>query len=98
MPKKHTPKTQRWAHHKYRYGLERHEYEEMLIRQDNRCYTCDKLGGDTKGTRLHIDHNHRTGEVRKLLCNRCNYIAGCIEDYRYVSVLKYLEEHDGRHQ
>ena len=91
MPKKHTSKTQRWAHHKYRYGLDRGDYEQMIEDQNNQCYTCGKPGGDTKGTRLHIDHDHTTGMVRKLLCNRCNYIAGCIEDERYKSVCNYLD-------
>jgi hypothetical protein len=65
----------------------------MFSDQDNKCYCCGKEGGETKGTRLHVDHNHTTGKVRKLLCNRCNYIAGAIEDERFQNVWEYLKQH-----
>lgn len=70
----------------------------MFKDQDNKCYTCGREGGNTKGSRLHVDHNHKTNKVRKLLCNRCNYIAGAIEDQRYEAVAKYLQDHNGRNE
>jgi hypothetical protein len=93
VPKKATPEQQRIRHHKYRYGLDAFDYHKMIEQQENKCYCCKKLGGVTKGSKLHIDHDHSTGTVRKLLCNRCNYIAGAIEDSRYEAVKLYLEQY-----
>jgi len=61
----------------------------MFEDQDHKCYCC---GTDNK--RLVVDHNHSTNKVRKLLCDRCNYIAGAIEDEKYKAVLEYLKEHN----
>lgn len=93
MPKRATPSRQRVRHHRYRYGLEPKDYYQMVLDQHNLCYCCSKPGGETKGTKLYIDHNHTTGKVRKLLCSRCNQIAGAIEDKKFSIVQKYLEEH-----
>lgn len=56
--------------------------------QDGRCYICDSKA------RLCVDHNHDTGEVRKLLCDRCNTQLGIIENAEFLEkALAYLEEH-----
>lgn len=93
MPKRATPSQQRVRHHRHRYGLEPEDFYKMIDDQHNLCYCCSKLGGETKGTKLQIDHDHVTGKVRRLLCNRCNDIAGAIEDARYQAVFKYLLEY-----
>lgn len=71
---------------RHRYGLEREQYEQLLINQDHSCAACactDK--------RLVVDHCHTTKKVRGLLCDRCNHIAGAIEDIKYQKVLNYLD-------
>jgi hypothetical protein len=45
------------------------EYAAMLERQHGVCAIC---GNPPKTRRLDIDHDHRTGAVRGLLCHRCN--------------------------
>lgn len=45
------------------------EYEALLERQGGHCALCPAT---PKTRRLHIDHDHRTMEVRGLLCHRCN--------------------------
>ena len=45
------------------------EYLALLLRQGGRCAIC---GNPPKNRRLHVDHDHRTGTVRGLLCFRCN--------------------------
>ena len=57
---------------KFAYGITLREYDVLLEQQGGVCAIC---GG--KGQRgLCVDHNHTTGEIRKLLCNSCNFILG----------------------
>ena len=59
------------GHLKLTYGLEYETYLEMVEEQNGRCYLCGNPPSG-KSERLVVDHNHRTGEVRKLLCVTCN--------------------------
>jgi Recombination endonuclease VII len=45
------------------------EYAAILAAQGGHCALCLST---PKSRRLHVDHNHATGEVRGLLCHRCN--------------------------
>lgn len=57
-----------------RYGLTADEYQMMLNKSGNTCYIC---GRPPKTRSLNIDHNHKTGLVRGLLCLYCNrYLIG----------------------
>ena len=40
----------------------------------NKCLICNRK------TYLHVDHSHRTGEIRGLLCPNCNTTIGCTDD------------------
>lgn len=51
------------------YGISIAEYDRLLAAQSGRCAICRGLSG---GKNLAVDHNHKTGEVRGLLCKRCN--------------------------
>lgn len=51
------------------YGLAPGEYDRMLAAQDGRCAICAK---QPRTKRLSVDHDHRTGRVRALLCQPCN--------------------------
>ena len=50
-------------------GVTDEEYAQRLEAQDGGCAIC---GNPPKTRRLHADHNHRTHNVRGLLCFRCN--------------------------
>lgn len=52
------------------YGITESEYIALYKAQGGRCALCQKARGVAK--RLAVDHNHRTGEVRGLLCGPCN--------------------------
>jgi hypothetical protein len=54
-----------------KYGITLIEYEAMLKKQRGRCAICRKKPSGRWGT-LHVDHCHKTGRVRGLLCHRCN--------------------------
>lgn len=74
-----------------RYGLTQLEYDQMLKAQNGLCYMC-KRPNQTKHA-FHVDHNHSTGEVRRLLCHRCNNGLRFVEDENFLqSAIKYLAE------
>lgn len=58
-----------------KYGLTPEGVEAKRVEQDNACAIC---GAEFIRT-PHIDHNHQTGEVRALLCTRCNILVGFLE-------------------
>jgi len=64
------------------YGISRKEVEEMKAGQEYRCAICGEILHDheDRKTDFNIDHNHDTGEVRGLLCTRCNLLVGRIEN------------------
>ena len=51
------------------YGLAPGEYDRMFEAQDGRCAICAK---QPRSKRLAVDHDHRTGKPRALLCVVCN--------------------------
>jgi len=67
------------------YGLTDAELAQMELRQQNRCANpgcrTDVPGGPHNV--LKIDHDHITGEIRGLLCNKCNMALGLLGDGRH---------------
>lgn len=53
-------------------------YRILEAFQGGRCWGCRRATGALK--ELAVDHNHRTGEVRMLLCSTCNQIVGHFRD------------------
>lgn len=66
-----------------RYGITIPEFEQMVVAQGGLCAICRRpelVTRKGKPLRLHIDHNHKTGKVRGLLCMRCNFGLGYFQD------------------
>jgi hypothetical protein len=65
-----------------RYGITAHQFDEMLVAQRGLCAICSKTmkNGSRSGDGLHIDHCHKTGAVRGLLCGKCNLAIGLFSD------------------
>ena len=53
-------------------------YEELLGEQAGACAICGLA--ETTGRRLAIDHDHKTGRIRGLLCSNCNRGIGHLKD------------------
>jgi hypothetical protein len=73
------------------FGLSEDMYDHLSAEQHGVCAVCKALPGG-RWNRLTVDHNHRTGEIRGLLCNRCNLAAGLLEDDVQIlsSMIEYL--------
>lgn len=68
-----------------KYGLTVQEFNAMLLGQNGVCAICKKpnLSIDHRSKKprdLSVDHDHKTGKVRKLLCMNCNRGIGYLKD------------------
>ena len=70
----------RKAHLKRTYGITLEEYNQKLSNQDSRCAICNGIETHDKHKVLAVDHCHKTGQVRKLLCYKCNTGLGSFND------------------
>jgi hypothetical protein len=81
-----------------RYGLTVDEYETMLQKQKHACAICGGkenmiIPSTGRTYSLSVDHNHKTGKVRGLLCTQCNHMLGRAADDPEIlrRAAKYLE-------
>lgn len=75
------------------YGITPEEFAWAEYHQRGLCAICDRQLGPGHGT--HIDHNHRTGKFRALLCIHCNRLLGGADDSPRLlqRAIAYLELH-----
>jgi len=68
------------------------DYCKIESVQNAKCLICGKTKKEN-GKALAVDHNHKTGEVRALLCNNCNVCVGFLKDKPKVThkMAEYLE-------
>lgn len=60
------------------YGLNAGEYQRLYEFQGGHCAICLRARGVAK--KLAVDHDHRSGRVRGLLCSICNSLLGHSRD------------------
>jgi hypothetical protein len=71
-------KKMRELHLRRNFGLSIDEYERLLEQQGGGCAICQSP--PTPGISLHVDHDHGSGEIRGLLCFRCNNGIGLFRE------------------
>jgi hypothetical protein len=81
-----------------KYGITLYDYSRMLVDQEGKCAICGTSEGGTrngKAKALAIDHCHKTGKVRQLLCEACNTGLGKFKDSPeiLISAAEYLRRH-----
>jgi len=54
-----------------KYGITDDQYNQLLQKQMGCCGVCRRPAAGFK-SRLAVDHDHKTGELRGLLCTYCN--------------------------
>jgi len=80
-----------------RHGSSTAQYQMILEAQAGKCAICGSIQGHRsrygKVCRLAVDHDHRTGKVRGLLCNNCNRGLGRLQDSIQVleAAVRYLK-------
>lgn len=74
-----------------RYETTRGDISGRHQAQNGRCPICQRI------KKLVVDHEHGTGRIRALLCNRCNVGLGQFKDDLQLlkAAVKYLEAHSG---
>ena len=69
---------------KHKYNMTVEDYDYLWEQQNGVCAICGQeetmKHQNGKTTRLSVDHNHKTGKVRGLLCRKCNIVIGNAKD------------------
>ena len=73
-----------------RYGVTVALYQQMLEDQGGRCCIC---GNYSRTKQLSVDHNHATGQVRGLVCQRCNIGISFMEHPLRAAFEAYLDKY-----
>lgn len=76
---------------KSRYGITKEQYDLMCGLQEFECLICNRQVLFPE--RLNVDHDHKTGKIRGLLCGDCNRGLGCFKDNPEAlkNAIKYLK-------
>lgn len=83
-------------HLKNNYNLTIAQYDIMCASQQDVCAICHKK--NARAVCLSVDHDHTTGKIRQLLCDKCNRALGLFCDSIEVihSAFLYLTKHKGK--
>jgi len=76
---------------KIKYGITLEQYEVMLEQQKGCCKICKTPQNELKRN-LAVDHCHNTGQIRGLLCHKCNTLIGSAKESKEIllKVIEYL--------
>lgn len=83
-----------------RFGITEQDYLVLFERQNGLCAICrkpeeivDPRNGKVRA--LAVDHNHKTGQIRELLCGSCNRALGFLKEdlLRAESLATYIRKH-----
>ena len=88
----HTNKYVLPYHRMKKYKIDSNTYENMINKTNNTCCICGAKGEDERRS-LHIDHCHKTGKIRGLLCESCNLGLGKFKDSEELlkKAIEYLK-------
>lgn len=77
---------------KCKYGITLDEYNDILESQDYSCAICNTNHKEFSRM-LAVDHCHTTGNIRGLLCSKCNTAIGLLNDDTDImsNAILYLE-------
>ena len=70
---------------KQRYGITSQDWDKIFEKQKGRCAICSKHQSELDIS-LCVDHSHKTGKVRGLLCAGCNAKLATVEDKQFCEI------------
>jgi hypothetical protein len=78
------------------YGLSKEEYNKQLVLQNHKCALCGMDEKEVVKEKLYVDHCHKTGNNRELLCHHCNAGLGLFRDsiFNLTKAIAYLDKHN----
>lgn len=82
---------------KNKYNITLNQYNKLVEDQKGVCEICKlpetRKGNNRKIKRLSVDHCHKTGKVRGLLCQKCNSVLGYVDENKSIlnNMIIYLE-------
>jgi len=85
----YNPNANRRLKLKKKFGITLEQYNDLLQKVGGKCPICNNIDK----VRLSVDHDHKTGRVRGLLCSRCNRALGYVNDDvdRLTKLIEYLK-------
>lgn len=80
-----------------KYGITLEQKQQMIENQGGRCAICNKVLDN--GRHTCVDHDHKTGKVRGILCRKCNFLIGHSKDNPIIlsRAINYLDRHKEEH-
>src|SRR6185295_4968465 len=81
-----------WCHFVSRLGRYHITLDQFHAKYEAQDFGCGVCGDEMTGRDLHIDHDHRAGSFRGVLCNFCNVGLGSFKDNptRLTAAIRYL--------
>ncbi len=78
------------------FNITEYELNELYRIHDSKCAICGIRECDTKKGSLCVDHDHKSGKVRGLLCDDCNVGIGRLKDSteNLNNAIKYLQKYE----
>ena len=77
-----------------KYGITPENYKELFTKQEGKCAICSssEVSVARRSYNLFVDHDHKTGKVRGLLCHHCNTGLGHYRDNTVIlqKAIEYL--------
>lgn len=89
---------------KTKYGITLEQKEQLFKAQGRVCAVCnsDNVGRSISGkdVKWPVDHDHKTGKVRGILCHNCNMALGNVKESidTLKQLISYLEKHNNNIQ
>lgn len=89
------PNKTRSSRLKSTYGISLEEWNKKFEEQNRSCAICFSKTPNDK--QWHTDHNHETGQIRDILCSRCNHVLGHARENPMIllDAFGYLCRHSG---
>lgn len=84
------PNYRKENHLYYSYGLTLADFQKRFLQQKGRCAICRR-----ELTSPVVDHDHKSGKVRALLCPGCNTGLGIFKDSPrlFKAAIRYIKKH-----